>query len=288
MSTVDPRRARQLVSDLLPRRRWIYWTDFLLSWAAVLGLVYLGGWHLRWFTPIALVVAALANYRLGSFIHEIIHFRRGEFGSFVVMWNLLFGCPNGMPSPMFDYHLTHHALSTYGTSADAEYFQLPRPFPGAGSLLLASNALLLPVKFVLRFTAGTASLLLSPRLRDVAERKFSALHMLPQFAGPAWTPAVRRRWLPFELVAFAEIVGVVVLVAVGLIPITAVAFAYLAAAGGHHMLPRLPYHALRRAHRRLASSSELGPALTRSNRPGLFGSIRGLAVSADVSTAVTR
>jgi fatty acid desaturase len=336
VSEIDARQAQLLVPDLFARRRWIYWCDFSLTWAVMLGLIVLGGWRITWFTPVALVVVALADFRLGSFIHEITHFRRGEFTSFVAAWNLLFGCPYGMPSPMFEYHLTHHALATYGTAADAEYFQLPRPFPTRGLGLLAVNVLVLPIKFVLRFTAGTLCLVFSPRYRSAVERKYSALHMLPQFAGPEWTAPVRRRWLVYELVAFAEITTVVALVAVGVIPITAILFAYLAAAGGHfvnqlrtlvvhgydvrgsrslseqvhdsydhpsrfgflwgplalgyhgthHLLPRIPYHSVGRAHRRLMRSPDVGPALALSSQPGLIRSIEDL-VSSDESIAVT-
>jgi fatty acid desaturase len=322
---LDVRAAQSLTADLMKRRQWIYWVDFLLSWAALVGLIVLGGHAFTWWTLVALVPASWLVFRIGVFIHEIQHFRKGEATAFTIAWNALFGCPTGIPHPMYDYHRVHHSVMGYGTPADSEYTTYPEPFPPAGFLQMVKVCLMYPFLLVIRFTAGTASVLFNHQLRDKFERKLSALHMDRSRTADAWTPEMRRHWLPYELGSLAYLVAFAVLVVLRIIPISAVVFVYLAIVGGnlanqvrvmfahgyhtrtesrsfeeqvadsfdhpspwiffwspvglgyhgtHHLFPRMPYHALGRAHRRLAASPELAPFMTRSTKPGLVRELR--------------
>ena len=89
---------RAAVPDLFARRRWIYWTDFIVTYAVFWAALIVGGTTLEWWTPLLWFVASIAVYRLGGFIHEIIHFSKGEFRSFNVAWNVLFGTVSLSPA----------------------------------------------------------------------------------------------------------------------------------------------------------------------------------------------
>ncbi len=101
----------------------IYWMDFLASYT----VVWAGGW--LWVTaslPLALIgflISALAAYRCGSFMHEIVHFdrRKKNEAAFKIVWNLLLGIPIMSPSHLYDSHLEHHMPDSFGTVRDPEY-----------------------------------------------------------------------------------------------------------------------------------------------------------------------
>jgi fatty acid desaturase len=75
---------------------------------------------LRW--PLALasgLVAVLALYRAGSFIHELTHIKKGAVKGFRFTWNLIVGVPLMVPSFMYEgVHNQHHAKTYYGTAND--------------------------------------------------------------------------------------------------------------------------------------------------------------------------
>lgn len=318
-------QAQELVGDLMARRRWIYWVDFgacsVLLWA----LLVLGGWQVSWWSLVAFAPASVLIFRLGTFIHEIQHFRRGEFRSFVVVWNVLFAGPNALPHPVYDYHRIHHSVNGYGTPADAEYADFPRPFPRKALPMMVVRSLMVPGLFIARFTVGTLALVHRPT-RDKFERKLSELHMDLSRSTEPWTPQERRRWLPYELTVLAWYVAGLVLLVTGTVPLWFFVYFYLVMAGGiflnqvrfllahgyqtrpearsfeaqladsydhpshlaflwaptglayhatHHWFPRMPYHALGRAHRRLLADPDLSPVMARSTGPaGLLPSLK--------------
>ncbi|MZH02702.1 MAG: fatty acid desaturase, partial [Nitrospinae bacterium] len=118
-------RARELVKDLFRPNPLIYWVDFLFSaflgWGA-LGLALMSpDFSLR--QLVFVVLSSLALYRAALFIHEIVHFKKGNFRVFRWVWNLLCGFP--MMLPIFLYqsvHFDHHKQNYYGTEKDGEYF----------------------------------------------------------------------------------------------------------------------------------------------------------------------
>jgi len=165
--------ARRLVAHLMRRDPYIYWVDFLFS--AVLGW---GAFVLAVKAPfpsfgffVALLVAALAFYRAAIFIHELSHFRPGEFPLFRLAWNALIGIPLLVPSFMYDgVHNDHHKPDVYGTAADGEYvpFALHRPVEMIVFLL---SSLLIPLLFAIRFLLlAPLSWVVPPLKRIVWER----------------------------------------------------------------------------------------------------------------------
>src|SRR3546814_17642845 len=67
----------------------------------------------------AALVAVLALYRAGSFIHEITHIRKQALPGFRLGWNILIGVPLLIPSFMYEgIHSLHHNRTKYGTVED--------------------------------------------------------------------------------------------------------------------------------------------------------------------------
>tara|TARA_R110002095_G_C4238008_1_gene238680 strand:- start:1123 stop:1497 length:375 start_codon:yes stop_codon:yes gene_type:complete len=101
------KEARALVAHLMERKAYIYWLDLLFN--LVLGW---GGFYLVVVSPAfsalsiaAFIVSAFSLYRAAIFIHEIVHFKKGTFKSFVTFWNLTAGFPLLIPS--FTYYGVH-------------------------------------------------------------------------------------------------------------------------------------------------------------------------------------
>src|SRR6185295_17516847 len=94
--------AANLTRDLNAPSSKVYWADMLGS--ALIGYVALfPTMVIEW--PGALltgVVAVLALYRAGSFIHELTHIKKGAVKGFRFVWNLVVGVPLLVPSFMYE------------------------------------------------------------------------------------------------------------------------------------------------------------------------------------------
>jgi fatty acid desaturase len=149
--------ARQIVRGLMAHNAAIYFIDFLLSITIAYGagalFLFSANWSLL--QAAAGLVASLALFRAGAFLHEIVHMPKGRMTGFKVAWNLLFGIPMLSPSFMYENHADHHARPNYGTARDGEYQPFARG-DGWRVLLYFGQVLLLPLFGVIRF------LLLSP------------------------------------------------------------------------------------------------------------------------------
>ena len=147
------KEARALVAHLMTRNPLIYWADLLLN--LILGW---GGFYLVVITPalsalniFAFIVSAFSLYRAGIFVHEIVHFKKGSFKSFVAFWNITAGMPLLIPSfTYYGVHNDHHKRDTYGTTEDGEYL----PFgaeEGWKIIAYVFLSLMLPLLFLSRF-----------------------------------------------------------------------------------------------------------------------------------------
>lgn len=120
------REAHAQVEDLFRRSAALYWTDLLLSatvaWVATVVYFTMPAWSAG--QLLGLVVAGIAFYRAGTFMHEIIHMGRGELVWFKRTWNLLIGIPLLMPWVLYRNHIEHHSRAHFGTPRDGEYLPL--------------------------------------------------------------------------------------------------------------------------------------------------------------------
>lgn len=147
-----PREARALVDDLLQRSPLLYWVDFLLSvsagWACIAIYFLAPAWSAE--QIVAFLAAGVLFYRVGTFMHEIVHMTPEQMPWFKRAWNALFGIPLLMPWVMYRNHVVHHNAHKFGTRDDGEYLPLGAS-PLRETLLYMAQVPWLPLFMVARF-----------------------------------------------------------------------------------------------------------------------------------------
>ena len=211
--------AANLTRDLNVPDARIYWADMLGS--ALVGYAALfATMALRW--PLAFatgLVAVLALYRAGSFIHELTHIKKGAVKGFRFTWNLIVGVPLLVPSFMYEgVHNQHHAKTYYGTANDPEYLPLALLHPWTLPVFLIA-ALLAPVGMLIRFAILAPLSLLSRRLRAAVVGKYSGLQINPRFVRPSPEGEFARDWAWQEAAASLWAITLLALTAAGVIPL---------------------------------------------------------------------
>lgn len=212
--------AADLTRDLNTARPAIYWADLigssLLGYAALFAAIFAGS------TAVALaggLLAVLALYRAGSFIHELTHIKPNAVPGFRLVWNLIIGIPLLVPSFMYEgVHNQHHAKRYYGTVNDPEYLPLALMKPWTLPVFLVA-ALLAPVGMLIRFAILAPLSLLSPKLRTAVVGKYSGLQINPKFRRPRPEGAFRREWAIMEIACSVWAITLIVLVATGVVPL---------------------------------------------------------------------
>jgi fatty acid desaturase len=179
------RQAHAEVADLFVRSAPIYWADLLLS-AAVAWAGTAAYFLLPWGSSgqiAGLIVAGIALYRAGTFMHEIIHMPRGELTGFKRAWNLLIGIPLLMPWILYRNHIEHHSRAHFGTPRDGEYLPLAAA-PLRETFLYLLRLPFLPLLALARFGIAGPLSRLSPKLRGWVLRRGSAYTSNPYYSKP--------------------------------------------------------------------------------------------------------
>jgi fatty acid desaturase len=214
--------AASLTRDLNAPKDAIYWADMLGS--ALLGYAALFAAMMVSQTWLALgcgLVAILTLYRAGSFIHELTHIKRGAVKGFRFTWNLIVGVPLMIPSFMYEgVHNQHHAKRYYGTVDDPEYLPLALMKPWTLPLFLIVAALA-PIGMLIRFGILAPLSILSPRLRNAVVGRYSGLQINPKFVRPKPEGEFARDWAWQEAACSIWAIALIVMVAVGAIPLRA-------------------------------------------------------------------
>ena len=145
-------RARTLIGDLFRRSAAIYWTDLLLSSAVAWALAAVYFTAPAWSAGqiLAFLGASVLFFRVGTFIHEIVHMPGGQMTGFKRAWNGLLGIPLLMPWVLYRNHIEHHNHLQFGTPADGEYLPLGSS-PQTETLKYVGQAPLLPLFMIVRF-----------------------------------------------------------------------------------------------------------------------------------------
>jgi fatty acid desaturase len=212
--------AAKLTRDLNAPNSAIYWADMLGS--ALLGYAALSGAMIMQPTWLALasgLVAVLALYRAGSFIHELTHIKKGAVRGFRFVWNLVVGVPLLVPSFMYEgVHNQHHAKRYYGTVDDPEYLPLALMHPWTLPVFLIAAALA-PVGMLIRFGVLAPLSLVSPRLRSVVVGRYSGLQINPKFVRSKPEGEFARDWAWQEAACSVWAIALLVMVATGVIPV---------------------------------------------------------------------
>ncbi|HEX5257155.1 MAG TPA: fatty acid desaturase [Sphingomicrobium sp.] len=212
--------AANLTRDLNLPKAAVYWADMLgsalLGYAALFAAMFV---HPAWLAVGVGLVAVLALYRAGSFIHELTHIKKGAVKGFRFAWNLAVGVPLLVPSFMYEgVHNQHHAKRYYGTADDPEYLPLALMHPWTLPLFLIAAALA-PVGMLIRFAILAPLSLLSPRLRSAVVARYSGLQINPKFVRPRPEGAFARDWAWQEAAASVWAIALLVMVATGIIPL---------------------------------------------------------------------
>jgi fatty acid desaturase len=212
--------AANLTRDLNVPNSGIYWADML--GCALLGYAALAGAMLLQSTWLAIgsgLVAVLALYRAGSFIHELTHIKKGAVKGFRFTWNLIVGVPLMVPSFLYEgVHNQHHAKRYYGTVDDPEYLPLALMHPWTLPVFLVAAALA-PIGMLIRFGILAPLSLLSPKLRALVVGRYSGLQINPKFVRPKPEGEFARDWVWQETAASLWAIALIVMVATGVIPL---------------------------------------------------------------------
>ena len=224
--------AADLTRDLNHADPRIYWADLVgsaaVGYGALFAAIFVGGTA---FGIVAGLVAVLALYRAGSFIHELTHIKPNAVPGFRLAWNLLFGIPTLVPSFLYEgVHNQHHAKRYYGTVNDPEYLPLALMKPWTLPVFLVVAALA-PIGMLIRFAILTPLSLVSPKLRDTVVAKYSGLQINPHFRRPHPEGEFRRQWLGMEAACSIWAISLLAMVATGVIPLRAFLI-FLAVAAG--------------------------------------------------------
>ena len=212
--------AAKLTRDLNLPNSVIYWADMLgsalLGYAALFGAMFVKP---TWPTLASALVAVLALYRAGSFIHELTHIKKGAVKGFRFTWNLIVGIPLLVPSFMYEgVHNQHHAKRYYGTVDDPEYLPLALMHPWTLPLFLVA-AVLAPIGMLIRFGILAPLSLLSPRLRSIVVGRYSGLQINPRFVRPAPEGEFARDWAWQETACSIWAIALLAMVGTGVIPL---------------------------------------------------------------------
>ena len=212
--------AASLTRDLNQPDARIYWADMLGS--ALLGYAALAATIMAPSTAFGVastIVAILALYRAGSFIHELTHIKKGAVRGFRLVWNLIIGVPLLVPSFMYEgVHNQHHAKTYYGTANDPEYLPLALMKPWTLPVFLIAAALA-PIGMLIRFGLLAPLSLFFPKLRGQVVARYSGLQINPGFRRPAPEGEFRRDWLLQEGAASLWAIALLAMAATGIIPL---------------------------------------------------------------------
>ena len=212
--------AASLTRDLNAPDARIYWADLSgsasLGYGALFAAMFAGS---TWIAVAAGLVAVIALYRAGSFIHELTHIKKGAVKGFRFVWNAIVGVPLLVPSFMYEgVHNQHHAKTYYGTANDPEYLPLALMKPWTLPVFLIAAALA-PVGMLIRFAILAPLSLLSPKLRRIVVEKYSGLQINPKFRRPAPEGEFARDWVVQEIAASIWAIALLAMVASGVIPV---------------------------------------------------------------------
>jgi fatty acid desaturase len=214
--------AANLTRDLNVPKSGIYWADMLGS--ALLGYMTLFGAIVlqpTWLAIASGLIAVLALYRAGSFIHELTHIKKGAVKGFRFTWNLIVGVPLLVPSFMYEgVHNQHHAKRYYGTVDDPEYLPLALMHPWTLPVFLIAAALA-PVGMLIRFGILAPLSLLSPKVRAVVVGRYSGLQINPKFVRHKPEADFARDWAWQEATCSIWAIALIAMVATGVIPLRA-------------------------------------------------------------------
>jgi len=215
--------ARRIAQDLMGHNAVLYFIDFTLSALVSYGAtaLYLTAPDWSLLQAGAGLIASLALFRAGAFLHEIVHMPKGRMGPFKLYWNLLYGIPLLSPYFMYANHTDHHARRHYGTAQDGEY----QPFAHGGGwrvLLYFAQVLIIPIFGVVRFLILAPLAWIHPRLRQWVWRAASSYISNPLYQRQIPAGETHAWWVICEIACFVWMAFIVILLVEGYLPLAIV------------------------------------------------------------------
>jgi fatty acid desaturase len=212
------REAKELIEGLFSPKPAVYWSDFLITVSIAYGFaaMYIMAPAFSLIQITALLVSGVALFRVGTFIHEIVHMPRGSMVGFRIAWNLICGVPSLMHSLLYSNHLDHHNPRKYGTPADGEYLPLASA-PIRETVLYLAQVPVLPILAVCRFLVLVPLSFLHPRLRRWLLERGSSYGTNPYYRRTIPPTERQDLWVTLDLSCFLWLVVVLALVLKGFI-----------------------------------------------------------------------
>lgn len=264
-------QSRALVNDLFTHRRWIYWTDLLITLTIGYSMagVYFRSPLFSWMQMISFTICGFALFRAGSYVHEIAHLRNGQMLGFRIAWNLLCGIPMIMPSHFYENHIDHHNSHLYGTEHDGEYLPL-----GSGTLRdvfwFFAQVPVLPAYIALRLLFAPLTFL-HPRLRTFALERMSSyvINFRHKLTVPKSAP--RKTWALLEVACSLRVAGMFVVILLGVFPPTRLIQMYCLAmfTMGLNYVRNLVAHRYRNTGDQMSHADQLADSVTITGSPFL-------------------
>jgi fatty acid desaturase len=227
-AALSARESKALVDDLFGLKPAIFWIDLIFSATIAYGAVaiYLQATAFSLLQIAAFATAGIALFRIATFMHEIVHMRKGHMRAFKLVWNIVAGIPLLTPSLFYTTHADHHSNRHFGTPADGEYLPFGATPPSEIIRFLATIPLI-PVLAVLRALILVPVSLVIPTLRRWLLARASAAVISPTYhrrqVPGIWDPL----WLAADLGCFAYAASVVWLIMRGAISPTTIGMIYL-------------------------------------------------------------
>lgn len=225
------RAAGALMRELGTPDPRIYWADFIASVTIGYAAFYAAATAPAGWAIAAAMVAVLALYRAGSFIHELTHLKHSLLPGFRVAWNVLIGVPLLVPSFLYEgVHTLHHQRTKYGTLDDPEYLPLALMKPWTLPVFVVVSAFA-PVALLFRFAVLTPLTALFPPLKVLVRERYSALAINPAFRRRAPDGEVATLWRWTEAAAYVWAIALLTLVATRAVPLRTFAIGLAIASG---------------------------------------------------------
>ncbi len=267
---ISAREAKALVEDLFILRPAIYWIDFLLSATVAYAgtAIYLKAPTYSASQITAFIVAGIALFRIATFMHEIVHMRKGHMRLFKLVWNCIAGIPLLTPSLFYTTHADHHSNRYYGTPADGEYLPFGATRPSEIVRFIAMIPLI-PMLAVARAGVLVPLSLVLPKLRRWLLARASAAVISPTYqrrnVPQIWDPL----WLATDLACFVWVGSIALLTIRGVIAPGTFAMLYLLIvyAIGLNWLRTLAAHRYRNAGGEVSHSDQVLDSINITGHP---------------------
>ena len=221
------RETKELIQDLFAPKPLLYWADFLITLSIAYGFasLYIMAPPFSLIQVATFLVSGAALFRVGTFIHEIVHMSGRTMLGFRVAWNIACGVPLLMHSLLYSNHLDHHNPRKHGTPADGEYLPLASS-PGRETLLYFAQVPVLPPLAILRFLFLVPLSFVHPRLRRWLLERWSSYAINPYYRRVIPPTEPLRLWMALDAVCFLWVAVILILVLNGLLAWTMVGLLY--------------------------------------------------------------